>query len=66
MKLIHRNPLPSNPLFIIISAGLLTYGSSIGCDLPDPLQRVSGCVMAAGVPVYSGGTVTELHRVPDC
>ena len=42
-------------------AGLLTHGSSYRPRLPD--NNISG-VIAAFVPVYSGGPVPDSHGVP--
>lgn len=47
-------------------AGLLALGSSVQLRLPGEVCPTSGWLLclAADVPDYSGGTATELHRVP--
>jgi hypothetical protein len=44
-------------------AGFLTLGSTYSPNLPGPF-RVRPVAESAFVPVYSGGTVTESHRLP--
>lgn len=48
---------------LLVQAGFLTHGSSYSPPLPGALDG-QPVVLMAFVPVYSGGTATDLHRLP--
>ncbi len=48
-------------------AGLLAYGSTRLASLPIEVSLDSDREpLSQPVPIYSGGTATDLHRVPRC